>query len=339
MYTPYSRDSSGGLVAEGHYIVDISVNVGSQTLAFATSNDNLGFIDASAINRNAVSYVKVPKHINAIEFSRIQQDALCVAAGRLALTYDMRSPNSPSHTISLSEDVMSVSSGVDGHLLAVGSGVSVCFFDLRNPSKMLGAYADCHSDSVTQVKFNHAHPTILASSGEDGLICSYNTAVGEDEQAVISILNTDCPVRRFGYFGPNNEGIYALSTVETASFWHYPSAQRIGHFPNIRNELSVDYLVDCYSHGNDLHMISGTFDGRGSVASVSPTAVTPIATLDQGHDEMLRAAAPFIDKSTGQLLLVTAGEDGRLAMWSDNSMRNAKRSRDDDSDGLRSIRR
>ena len=47
---------------------------------------------------------------------------------------------------------------------------------------------------------------VVMTGGEDGLICAYNTSVGVSEDAVISILNTECPTRRIGYFGTGNEG-------------------------------------------------------------------------------------------------------------------------------------
>ncbi len=74
-------------------------------------------------------------------------------------------------------------------------------------------------------------------------------------------------------------GLFALSTTEIPSFWHYPSAQRIAHFPSLRETLSLDYLVNCFFFSDDsggngggqegsLYMVAGRYgadEGNGTV--------------------------------------------------------------------------
>ena len=76
----------------------------------------------------------------------------------------------------------------------------------RSSQWRLGEYGDIHSDIVTQLKFHPSHPSILASGGEDGLVCMYDVATDSGDEAVLSILNTDAPVRKLGFFGPSQEG-------------------------------------------------------------------------------------------------------------------------------------
>lgn len=78
-------------------------------------------------------------------------------------------------------------------------GCSVNFYDLRalayRDSKMkpLGSYNDCHTDTITKVRFKSADSSVLASAGEDGLICIFDSATVGNDEAVIAILNTECP--------------------------------------------------------------------------------------------------------------------------------------------------
>jgi hypothetical protein len=76
-------------------------------------------------------------------------------------------------------------------------------------------------------------PLPILSFNASRLLCVFDTAVSTEEDAVVSILNTECPIRKFGYFGAQHEGVYAMSTIETQTVWHYPSAQRIAHFPQV----------------------------------------------------------------------------------------------------------
>jgi WD40 repeat protein len=70
--------------------------------------------------------------------------------------------------------VLSLSLGLGGTLLATAAGNGAHFFDVRTAAK-LGAYADNHTDVVTQVCFNPRNETELATGSEDGLVCLYDT--------------------------------------------------------------------------------------------------------------------------------------------------------------------
>ena len=63
-------------------------------------------------------------------------------------------------------------------------------------------------------------------------------------------------------------GVYSLSSVETASVWHIPSAQRVGQFGDIRERMGVDYLVDCWDFPGTLCLLAGTYGGRGLLLSL-----------------------------------------------------------------------
>lgn len=62
--------------------------------------------------------------------------------------------------------------------------------------------------------------------------------------------------------------MYCLSSIETASVWHIPSAQRIGLFGDIRERLGLDYLVECWELAGSLCLLAGTNDGKGLILSL-----------------------------------------------------------------------
>jgi len=251
--------------------------------------------------------------------------------------WDLRVFTSPVSKILHSDEVLAVSSGMDG-LLAASCNSSIFFYDMRyltnnyslssssrskRPCQSIAEYSDVHSDVITHLKFHPVHRNILHSASEDGLICTYDVKVSEAEDAVTSILNTECPIARFGFFGANQEGVYSISTVETMSCWHYPSAQRLSCFSTIREEFNLDYLVDCFPINNDdnncseLYLLGGNSDGMGSIIKVDPTACTLINTIhheEYGHKANIRCCSIQYN-SCNQLCVVTGGEDARICRW------------------------
>jgi hypothetical protein len=51
------------------------------------------------------------------------------------------------------------------------------------------------------VLFHPTRPAVLASGSEDGLVCLYDTGVAQADEALGTILNAECAVRDFKFFG------------------------------------------------------------------------------------------------------------------------------------------
>lgn len=142
---------------------------------------------------------------------------------------------------------------------------------------------------------------------------------------MLSICNTESPVRQLGFFGNGLEGIYGLSTVETATCWHFPSSQRIGEFASIREDFGADYVIDCWgSHSdpNGLFMAIGTHSGAAQVCSVDPSGLSQLWILpaatdsdSRGHCDTIRCSKTINQMANGAGLLLTAGEDSKICMW------------------------
>lgn len=309
---------------DGDYVFDVDTCLGGHHLVASLSNLHIQHYDLQ-IGSLAAHFCAHQDRINSIEMSRSNPFlVLSASCDKTVCLWDLRcqsTGNAPQQRVTLPGEVQSASLGVSDVLVAAASGNSVVFFDLRGGAgkSPVGEYADAHTNVVTQVKFHPENSSHLVSAAEDGLICFFNTAVPEEEEAIVSVLNTDCPVRKFGFFG---EGLYCLSTTEIPSFWHVSSAQRLGHFPHARRELGVDYLVDClYCPATEsLTLVAGTYAGQGLLAHVDPNFISLAATLPAGgHKATIRCASLVASSASGVHSFVTGGEDSQLLQWSATS--------------------
>eukprot|EP01036_Dinobryon_divergens_P027624 gene27624-36427_t len=321
------------------YIFDIDLSHADQKFLLSSSSDNcLRIYDTERLEvLSTISAHK--KTINSIEFSRVSPFLLysCSSDHSLCM-WDTRAPSTACFSIKVNDEILSFSTALNDSLLALSLGLSINFFDIRRVTTStvqrssqwrLGEYGDVHSDIVTQLKFHPSNPTILASGGEDGLVCMYDVATDPGDEVVMSILNTDAPVRKLGFFGPSStssskcskEGLFALSTTEIPSFWHYPSAQRIAHYPTLRESLSLDYFVNCFFLNSDdgsggegsMHMIAGRFESSACIVRVSPDPEVGCCLhskfASSAHTAMVRCVA----ESTAHIF--TGAEDGKICVW------------------------
>ncbi len=314
--------------SEADYVFDIQGNCDNTAVVASLSSMSLSAFDIATMKCVAKLDGAHSDRINGIEFFRTNPSILVTTSDDESVRiWDLRAAGGvtaqPVLNIRTSGEVMDVSVGPNDAMLACAIGNGVSFYDIRqnttgsSPGSCLGDYSDVNTDFLTQVKFHPLRPSELVTAGEDGLISVFNTNVGSGEEAVTSMFNTGCPVQRFGFFGHNLEGIYSLSSIETASMWHAPSAQRIGHFPSIRDDMGIDYLVDCmYCPENDsLTLVGGTHAGVGHCMAVTPTALNITSTLNGGHNSTMRSVLCLNKGSGGVTSFLTAGEDSKLCKW------------------------
>jgi WD40 repeat protein len=264
---------------------------------------------------------KLSQPVQAITFSPTSPSILYTACSNGAIDiWDLRNPSNPCIKIhSATDDELScIDVSLNDCLLASAAGNVLYFNDIRSGgSTLLGSYSDCHSDTITKIKFHASRPSFITTAGEDGLICTYDTATMANSEAVTSILNNECPIRNFFFFGENLEGICSLSTVETMSCWHYPSAQRLCNFTEMRSNYSFDYLVDgWYNPSTDeVFCLGGDYDGLGKLYRVSPSKLT-LDSILRGHRGAIRCCKP---SGISDAAILTGGEDARVCIWDRNS--------------------
>ena len=270
------------------------------------------------------------------------------------------------------EQALCLSLGYSGTLCAVGTDKArISFFDLRynnsdrRPSgALMGSYVDAHTEEITTIQFqtipqsqmssttpSNETKTILASSSEDGLISIHDPSQPNEEDALVSVLNVGTPTRSIGFFGPNMEGIYALTGNESLSVYAWDAAQKIsdvgvGGGMQLRDTLSgivdnmngkggssdamsdggntIEYLVGCTwsdistitpsrstVSSPALHLLAGNSNGDGYIFRIDANEITPITHLKGGHRGCIR---DFCWVEEGERL-ITGGEDARLCEW------------------------
>jgi len=225
--------------------------------------------------------------------------------------------------------------GCDNNLIAVGTDDSeesnVVFFDRRS-SRKLGEYTQSHTDTITQLVFNPHKPTHLTSSSTDGLMCYFDVAKQDEEEATISVMNVTNPVRKVGYFGPFSECLYALTFNESISLFHADKAVSMAEFHFVRDLLTgagapSDYLVDCfYAQGKQpgtksqaLVLVSGDHKGRMYLSDLTLAGVQRLCVLEgeMGHTRDVRAVAALARSPVTGIpsRLLSGGEDGLVCDW------------------------
>lgn len=246
------------------------------------------------------------------------------------------SKNACTAVINQEDEALSCALGAGTGLLAVGVGNVVDFFDSRKAGGeggQLGRYSDVHTDLVTKVVFHPSRRATLASSSEDGLVCLYDTGVGQADEALVCILNAEGPVRDLTFFGAEGDGLALLTGSEGTSVWHWPSAARALNIEDLRQVVpagvvkvkgddeeegggeggggalfSVQYH---YDQGEDRLLLAlSDVEGQLTVLEVEPGGgMRPVLQLQQGHTALVRA----VDLWEGSW--VTGGEDARLCLW------------------------
>lgn len=117
--------------------------------------------------------------------------------------------------------------------------------DLRRPDAPVHVYDESHSDDVTALAFHpetDSHSGILLSGGMDGLVSAIDTTLSEEDDAVVSVGNTDSSVARIGwtkasgrYTPPRTEVADAEVEERDAALLSDPRRQRLGPLYAISN--------------------------------------------------------------------------------------------------------
>ena len=178
-----------------HYVIDSEVNSDGTRLAVSVSDDTIRLVDTATAS--AVGQFRAHSQgISSICFSASQPHLLVTSSyDSSAKIWDLRS-SAEVQEFAFPVEVLAATTLFGDTMLAVSQENTVEFMDVRSSQK-LGVYGDCLTDSVTRLERSPSQPSVLASAAEDGLICVYDVSAAQQQDAVVSILNTECSVSRF----------------------------------------------------------------------------------------------------------------------------------------------
>ena len=322
--------------------------------------DRVNCIEAHAYNPNIIATCSDDKWVKLWDLRIVSNTNANNASNIVSTSSNISKGNNSGMVLGLNMgiEVMDIAlGGNNDNLLASTYSNVIRFHDVRFPvvgvgsngvynqggvsstSLKLGEYGDVHTDDVNTIMFNPHNKWELLSGSEDGCLCVYDVSVNHKEQAVSSIMNTNCPIRKIGYFDPEQEGIYAFSTIESASFWHASSALSIKWEPSLREKYNVDYLIDNFYLQGDNYIFGGTYTGNAKLCLLDkPITInmqnhhedkeenenddeiiiskkdTPLI-FNNGHTEVIRTALVLEYHNQKIQRMLTGGEDGKIVLW------------------------
>jgi WD repeat-containing protein 89 len=352
-FTPHKPEDGVSAFEEGDWVLCLASSTSSlfpttaaPSVSCALSNGQVQVYDQQSL-LPVTSFLPMGDASAVTDLIYGPQDTLLVTGqdGSIVLA-DLRQPTTAALRATLPargaavESALAISLGFDGYLAAVACDrARVYFLDLRT-SQVVGCYRDSHTDAVTQVTFHPEKRSLLATAGEDGLVCVFDTTKQSEEMALGSAINVGSSCRRMGFCG-DTKAIYCLTGSETASLWNYETATCIHDFEGWRlreglsllsnNTVEIDYLVDARwdAQRGELQLCAGNSAGNAAIfrsllgtqsaqsgpeLQCSPWQVSDL--LVGGHRCVVRAWCPLnLDAASTSLGIITAGEDARLCEW------------------------
>jgi WD40 repeat protein len=176
-----------------------------------------------------------------------------------------------------------------------GDDAYILFWDVRDPSLIQHRFEECHSDDVTQVKFHPTDPNAMISGSTDGLVCLYNLADMNEDEALYQVIK-DESTHKIGYFGPSFEYLYILTHMETFSIHTFLDSEKICHYGDVRAvtpDLTLDYCIDCVFDvdSSNLFVLGGSQNGSIGILNVTLKGLELAYTLNGGHSDIVRGIA------------------------------------------------
>ena len=214
----------------------------------------------------------------------------------------------------------------DGKLLAIALeknpdslDVLLHVFDVSDKSmiRKVAQFEDIHSDDVTQIKFHPTEAEIVATCSMDGLVTILTLSTFDEQEALLQTLNIESSVSTVGFFGPEYEYLYSLTTDETIQMWKYLEGDLISITKDFRkktpDDINVDYAIDCVYHSESrrLFLLAGNHSGALHLLHLNLDAIEPFQSFCGGHSATIRCV--HVDEGTTMLL--TGAEDGMVCAW------------------------
>lgn len=221
--------------------------------------------------------------------------------------------------------------GCGNTIVACGTDMNVVFF--KNTGKTIAEYRNSHSDVITSLLFYPKYPTRLVSGSEDNLCCIFELTEKTEDEALKTVINTECSVRSIGICGDNDLYIWVITHSQGLSVWSTITAERIYNFDDIRIDFNkilndkginneVNYVISCYydKESKNLLCLSGNHVGDCFIFVINNDGISFFDQLLKGNKSDIRYS--YIHDKDKSIYI--CGEDGILCRWefgikSDNS--------------------
>ncbi|XP_065368444.1 WD repeat-containing protein 89-like isoform X2 [Calliphora vicina] len=223
-------------------------------------------------------------------------------------------------------DILSFDRNSNGRLLSMGTTkrqehVFILFYDLRT-SNQLFKYTESHEDDITSLRFHPNKPDFLCSGSIDGLINIFDIKANSEEDAILSIMNTESSVQKINWH-TNNKGHDVVSCItDTNDFKAYEfDGDLIADFDRLKiteiikrqNEANCN-LIDCHrTIDNDMMLLTGSNLNNGSTlrsCTLTNGKLIPHTNFE-GNTQIVRES--IYDAKTN--IFITAGERGFVTIW------------------------
>lgn len=194
-------------------------------------------------------------------------------------------------------------------------------------------YSQTHSDTLTSLFFlppvNGSTPHFVTAS-TDSLIVLFNPAESDEDDAVLSVVNTGGPINHIAPSQYPNEGstvdsaihVWCVSHDEKLSL-HSLGAETAAAQVDVREALGVDYTVALVP-GDKEHVTVMAGANKADVpfvvvarfSSSLPGELEELLRLEGAHsDEVVRGCWVNGDEVDGAPGAVTVGEDSTVRLW------------------------
>lgn len=266
----------------------------------------------------------IPAHEKRITKIRTKEDHYLFSSGEdgLLKRWDLRlnTASGPAQSFMYKLGINAFDINCNSSMAVIGTETSptmdqtdIAFFDTRNTS-ILSVFTDCHSEDITEIQCHPTLPSQFISSSTDGLVNHYDVADFDEQEDIISVMNSNSSVSKAGYFGPNSEYIYCLTHIETFILFTL-DGDEIFNYGDIRNIgiTPVDYAIDCSYDPitQRFYLITGNNSGIMDFFHVNIGELQHCQQLNAGHKDIVRSL--YWHHPTQSIL--TGGEDNRLCFW------------------------
>ncbi|KAK9765567.1 hypothetical protein K7432_005988 [Basidiobolus ranarum] len=304
------------------YIFDVASAVNSTQFAVSASNHQIKLYDREKLSiLNTLQF-----HKDNVTEIKYKQDNILISSSKdgSVAVWDLRSNDGPAQIFKSkkNESLLTFDFNSDDTALAAGTELDddakILFWDVRT-NNLVTEFVESHNDDVTQVRFHPNDPKKLSSGAVDGLICTYDISINEDD-ALLAVANTGSSVSKIGFFGPSFEYIYCLNHMETFSLWNH-EGEVLANFGDTRQaveqQFPLNYAIDCRydTSAQRLYLLGGTIDGDMGIFHVNADSLQLCDILSGGHTDIVRSV--YWDVPSG--ILLSGGEDAKLCYWDANN--------------------